>query len=274
MPVSLRWLDATTLPVDAEGITPQAVRGLTPLEVSRLRVRAGNRGAELGELFAVNGSEDALRLEGDMPNVHGIGRGMSSGALTVHGRTGAYLGAGLSGGTIEVHGNVAEWAGVGMSGGIIRVHGEAGDGLGGALPGSRLGMRDGVIVVHDRAGSDVGRRMRRGLIAVAGPAGDGFGADMIAGTVVACGPVGRDVGAGMKRGSIVLCDAASPRLPVAFERAGRFRFPFLAVYFRHLASLGFAVPLGVSEGSFARYNGDLASGGQGEILTSPDAAEG
>jgi formylmethanofuran dehydrogenase subunit C len=142
------------------------------------------------------------------------------------------------------------------------------------LPGERLGMRDGVILVRGRAGSDVGRRMRRGLIAVAGSAGDAFGAGMIAGTVVAYGPVGLDTGVGMKRGSIVLGQEESPRLPVTFESAGRFRFPFLAVYFRHLATLGFPVPRGVSEGEFLRYNGDLASGGQGEILTTADAAEG
>jgi len=51
-----------------------------------------------------------------------------------------------------------------------------------------------------------------------------------------------------------------------FAWAGRFRAPFLALYFQQLRAWGFAVPRAVSLAYLDRYNGDLVVGGRGEIL--------
>ena len=156
-----------------------------------------------------------------------------------------------------------------MRGGFIKIRGSAGAYLGAAYPGSRLGMREGVILVEGSAGDEVGSLMRRGLIAVRGAVGAGLGRGMIAGTILALGDAGRRLGAGMKRGTLVVPGLSQPPEDVllpTFARAGRFRAPFLAVYYRQLAEWGFAVPGAVSSGLLERYNGDLIVGGQGEIL--------
>ena len=268
MPIRLRWLSNTTLPVEADGLNPEALAGLTVDEVSRRTLRVGKRSAEVGELFEVGAatSEDVLRIEGDLTHLKGLGRGMSGGRLSVVGDVGAHLGAGMSGGEIEVEGNVGDWAGAEMRGGLIRARGNAGRSLGAGYPGSRLGMRDGVILVEGAVGEQAGRRMRRGLIAVLGGAGEGFGTSLIAGTLFAFGPVGRHVGAGMKRGTLGLFQETVPTLLPSFVAAGRYRFPFLGLYFRRLRSLGFPVPDRVLSMEFGRYNGDLAAKGQGEVL--------
>jgi formylmethanofuran dehydrogenase subunit C len=271
MALMLRWLGRTTLPVDAAGLDPGALAGLSTAEVARRGVRVGNTAVNVGELFAVSEgadgpSDDALTVEGDLTHVRNLGRGMTGGVLTVRGDAGPHLGAGMTGGVIEVHGRAGDWAGAEMRGGMLRVHGDAGHAPGAAYPGSRLGMRDGVILVDGSVGDDAGRRMRRGLIAVRGGAGDGFGSNLVAGTLVALGPVGRYPGAGMKRGTVALLHESVPRLLPSFVSSGRYRFPFLTVYLRQLAAWGFEVSGRVSQVALERYNGDVAEGGRGEIL--------
>lgn len=279
MPVRLRWLDRTTLPVDAEALSPRAVAGLSGAAVARLTLRVGNAQTPVGELFAVAddpeaGTADGLTIEGDLTHVRRLGAGMDSGTLEIRGDVGPYLGEGMTGGTIRVIGSASHWAGAEMRGGVLRILGDAGDGLGAARPGSRLGMRDGVILVDGRAGEDVGRAMRRGVIAVRGGAGEGFGSDLIAGTLISLGPVGRDVGVGMKRGTVVLAGRDAPDLPATFAPSGWHVFPFMTVYLRRLAAWGFETPAALSSDRFRRYNGDLAGGGQGEILVPPAGFEG
>jgi formylmethanofuran dehydrogenase subunit C len=178
----------------------------------------------------------------------------------------------MSGGRIEVSGDAGHGAGAEMTGGFLRIHGNAGHDLGAARPGSRLGMRDGVILVGGSTGNDAGRLMRRGLIAVAGGVGDGFGNGVIAGTLFALGPVGDHPGLGMKRGTLGLFQEDPPDLLPTFVPTGRYRFPFLSVYLRHLVAWGFPVPSRVTSAELSRYNGDRAAGGQGEILVWSDPA--
>ena len=269
MAITLRWLDRTTLPVEAEGLSPRYLAGLRCDDVARLVLPVGNGEAEVGDLFAVeagDGPADEVRVEGDLSHVRSLGRGLDRGRLVIVGAAGAYLGAGMTGGVIDVQGPVGDWAGAEMEGGILRVRGDAGRHLGAALPGSQRGMRDGVILVEGSVGEEAGRRMRRGLIAVGGAAGDGFGRNVIAGTLLAFGTVGRHVGMGMKRGTIGLFHSEPPALLPTFVSAGRYRFPFLSLYLRQLAAWGFPVPNRVTRASSERYNGDRAEGGQGEIL--------
>lgn len=271
MPLTLRWKDATRLPVEAEALRPDAFAGLSASDVSRIRLPLGNTTAEVGELFATDGDPDDghIILEGDLRPIRAIGAGLASGRITVRGDVGPRSGLGMSGGTLAIEGSAGPYAGAEMSGGLLRIAGDAGHGLGAALPGSRRGMTEGVILVRGSAGDDVGLAMRRGLIAVGGQVGVGAGRWMIAGSLFAFGPVGPTVGMGMKRGTIALFGVptpADPGLLPTFAPSGRDRPPFLTVYLKELAAWGFDVPAPVFSGRLSRYNGDRADRGQGEIL--------
>jgi formylmethanofuran dehydrogenase subunit C len=268
MPLTLRWNGVTTLPVEVEGLRPDALQALDAREVASLSVSVGNTEAEVGELFRVDGraSDGHVVVEGDLPGVARLGEGMGSGLLTVRGDVGSHLGSAMTGGAIEVFGSVCDWAGAEMRGGMLRIRGSAGNGLGAAYPGSLRGMRDGVILVEGSIGNEAGLAMRRGLIAVAGPAGDGLGRAMIAGSIFAFGPIGLAAAVGMKRGTLALFGVDDPSLLPTFLRACRHRPPFVALYLRQLVAWGFPVPARAFAGAFERYNGDLVERGHGEVL--------
>ncbi|WP_422925296.1 formylmethanofuran dehydrogenase subunit C [Singulisphaera sp. PoT] len=271
MPLTLRWRATTRLTIDATGLVPENLAGLSSSEISSLALPIGNGKAEIGELFVVEGdlADGHLVLEGDLQNVRRIGRKMASGTLTVKGDVGTEAGAEMTGGMLTIAGNVGHWAGAEMRGGLIRIKGNAGDYLGSAFPGSRLGMRDGVILVEGDAGVDVGHIMRRGMIAVGGRSGDGLGRGMVAGSIFTFGEVGRRLGAGMKRGTLALFGAGTKieeSLLPTFVPSGHLRPPFLNLYLKRLMEWGFPVPEATFSGRLQRYNGDLVEGGQGEIL--------
>lgn len=268
MALTLRWLNATTFPVHGESLRPETFTAMDGGNIPRLRLPVGNTTAELGELFAISGKfDDAhLVLEGSMPSLGWIGRGMTAGRLSVRGNVGPGLGATMTGGTIDVIGNVGDAAGAGMRGGVLSVAGNAGHQLGAAEPGARLGMRDGVILVNGNVGDDVGLAMRRGVIAVAGTAAEGLGRGMIAGSIVVFGHAGKGAGNGMKRGTIALFSKtpATPTFP--FRHACRYRPPVMTILLRSLQRHGLPVPTGAFGGAFERYNGDVLEGGRGELL--------
>ena len=271
MSLTLKWRAATTLPVDGSPLRPECFLEQAAGVAARMSVRVGNSPVELGELFEVQGErgDECLTLEGDLEHVHGLARGMSLGKLIVRGNAGPELGAEMRSGAIDVEGSAGDWAGAELRGGVMRIRGSAGAYLGAAYPGSRLGMREGVILVEGSAGDEVGCLMRRGLIAIRGAVGAGLGHGMIAGTILVLGNAGRRIGAGMKRGTLVVPGLALPPDDVVlptFTHAGRFRSPFLAVYYRQLAQWRFPVSAAISSAWLERYNGDLVVGGQGEIL--------
>ncbi len=271
MSLTLTWRAATAIPVDGSVLRPEMFLDSLAGQASRTRLAMGNTTMELGELFRVQGTrgDERLTVEGDLSHVHGLGREMSRGHLFIRGDVGPQLGAEMAGGTIEVDGSVGDWAGAEMRGGLITIRGNTGSFLGAAYPGSRLGMRDGAILIEGSTGDEAGLQMRRGLIAIRGSAGAGVGRSMIAGTVIVLGLVGRRIGAGMKRGTLVLPSLPRPpeeHLLPTFARAGRFRAPFLTLYFQQLRAWGFSVPQAVSTAYLDRYNGDMVVGGRGEIL--------
>lgn len=271
MPLILRWRASTTLPVDGSPLKPETFQGRALADAARLSLRVGNATVELGELFDVEGdaADEVLIIEGDLQHIHKLGRGMASGSLTVRGDLGHQAGAEMAGGSIVVEGSCGDWAGAEARGGTLRIRGDVGSFLGAAYPGSRLGMREGLILVDGSAGSDVGLMMRRGLIGVGGSVGSGMGRNMIAGTIVTRGGVGRGLGVGMKRGTLVLAmdrESAERAVSSTFAFTGRARLPFWAIYAKRLLDWGFPVPEMMPSSEFARYNGDLANGGQGEIL--------
>lgn len=263
----LRYHSTTTIPVEAECITPDQLADKSVAGIARLPVQHGNCSVPLGEFFAAEGdaSDRELVIEGDCSRVKWIGAGMKTGQITIQGAAGMHLGAEMAGGSIQVYGQVGDWAGAEMRGGRIRIHGNAGHLVGGAYRGSRIGMRGGVILVDGNAGNEIGGSMRRGLIAIGGQAGDFAGVALVAGTVILFGEPGIRMGAGMKRGSI-LTFASQPALLPTFRLACVYRPVFPRLYLQQLKAWGFAVPETIREGSYRRYCGDLVGVGKGEIL--------
>jgi formylmethanofuran dehydrogenase subunit C len=260
--LTLRQQPAVAL--EAEVLTPDRLAGATREEIEALPVWHGKERTRVGEFFAVAGSGDDVRIDGDLSRVKLVGAGMTGGRLTVAGDVGMHAGAGMRGGELCVEGDADDWAGAGMRGGRLVVRGSAGRQLGGVYAGERAGMRGGEIVVHGDAGAQAGAGLRRGLIAVAGRIGEAAGLRMLAGTIVALGGLGARAGAGMRRGSIVTMGPAAPLATFVFSCA--YRPPFLGLYLRHLRALGLAVSDEQLEGRYARWCGDGLELRRGEIL--------
>lgn len=258
---------ATTIPIEAECIVPNALAGKSAREIAELPVQYGNSPAPLGEFFRVEGSaaDQQVVLAGDCSHVKLAGAGMTSGKLTIEWDIGMHVGSGMRGGTIDVGGSAADWAGAEMRGGTLRIRGNAGNLVGSCYRGARIGMRGGMILVDGNAGDEIGHNLRRGFIAIGGNAGDFAGVSMIAGTLVVFGEAGARLGAGMKRGTIAALGKPPELLP-SFAYACEWEPLFLRMYSRALRSAGFRVADERMCGRFHRYNGDLVALGKGEIL--------
>ncbi len=267
----LRYHGTSTIPVEAECVTPDHLVGKSAAEVAALPVQHGNAQLPLGEFFTVEGeaSDGEVVVQGDCSRVKWLGAGMTAGRLTIHGNAGMHLGAEMRGGEIHLHGNAGDWVGAEMRGGRIHVHGDAGHLVGAAYRGSRFGMRGGVLLIDGKAGNEVGATMRRGLIVIGGACGDFPGVSMIAGSLFLFGPSGVRPGAGMKRGTLAFFDAAPPLLH-SFRYACTYRPVFMALYLRQLQAWGFPIAERYLAGSWRRWCGDLVSLGKGEILTWQD----
>jgi formylmethanofuran dehydrogenase subunit C len=267
--ITLRPKSSFEIPLEAEVISPDIMAGQSLSDIGRLSIVQGNVQAPLGEFFSVEGEPDErIRLEGDFSRVKQIGAGMTRGRIEIHGGAGMHLGAQMRGGEIVVHGSVADWAGAELRGGLLRIMGDAGHLLGAGYRGSEKGMRGGTIVVMGNAGNEVGCAMRRGLIAVGGATGDFTGVMMIAGTIIVRGEMGIRTGAAMKRGTIVTYggNGSPPALLPTFRLDCTYRPPWVEIYLRQLARLGFAIPETLRNGVYHRYSGDLTELGKGEIL--------
>lgn len=259
----------SSIPLELDGILPERLSGLSPLEVAKLPIQHGNRAGPLGEFFDVTPDSDDwladLLIAGDTRNVKHIGAGMTRGSIFVEGPVGMHAGARMSGGSLTLDADAAEWLGAEMKGGEIEVRGRAGDLVGAAYRGSRRGMTGGTIVIRGAAGDEVGLLMRRGLIVAERGCGEFAGASMIAGTLVLLGEVGERCGAGMKRGTILT--AREPRLPPSFRYACDYRPAFVRMLLAELRKREVSVPPGF--GTRVRcFRGDLLTGGRGEVLVS------
>jgi formylmethanofuran dehydrogenase subunit C len=231
----------------ADCIAADRFAALGAREIADLPVVHAGRVAKLGDFFRVRGGRSSVvRIEGELPQVEAIGAGMAGGELTIDGSVGRDLGLAMSGGRIDVRGN-------------------AGDNLGGAPPGAARGMTGGEIIVRGNVGDETGARMRRGLVVVTGDGGRGTGIGMIAGTVVVFGKAGPDAGRFVKRGSIVALGPIDR--PGTFRYACTYRPPHVALLLRYLRGRAeVQVADRYVAGKYARYSGDLAELGKGEIL--------
>ena len=263
----LRYHGATSIPLEAECITPDTLAGKSAAEIARLAVQHGNTSVSLGEFFDIAGdaSDGDIVVEGDCGRVKWLGARMTKGRLSIHGEAGMHTGAEMKGGVLHVYGQAGDWAGAEMKGGLLHIHGNAGQLAGAAYRGSRAGMRGGVLLIDGNAGHEIGATMRGGLIAVGGASGDFPGVSMIAGSIFLFGPGGGRPGAGMKRGTLAFF-TASPMLLPTFRPASVYRPVFLDLYLRQLRAWGFAVDERFQKGRWQRWTGDQVSRGRGEIV--------
>lgn len=274
--LTLTYVGATTIPLEAEAIRPDQLAGKSNAEIERLPVQHGNASVPLGEFFRVAGdaNDDDVLVEGACSRVKWMGAGMTRGRLTVRGPAGMHTGAEMEGGELVIHGNASDWLGAEMRGGRIHVHGNAGHCVGGAYRGSRFGMKGGVILVDGNVENEVGGTMRRGLIAVGGNAGDFAAVSMIAGSVFIFGQPGIRPAAGMKRGTLALFGSAdSVQLLPSFRFDCVYRPQFLPIYLKQLSAWGLPIASHVLRGRVRRYSGDLVAIGKGEVLQLVNDAE-
>jgi len=266
--LTLRYKADTSVPVEVEGLTPAAVRGLSLDAIQRFELFHGNRKEPLAELFDASGDPSDARIEfqGNLAGVHWIGAQMSEGEIHVRGNAGRHVGSEMTGGVIHVHGNTSDWGGGEMHGGLIHVHGNAGHLIGAAYRGSTKGMTGGAILIDGSAGNEVGLTLRRGLVAIGGACGDFVGANMIAGTVLVFGQCGIRPAAAMRRGTVGLLGDNPPSLLVTFRKSCVCQPTFLRLILRRLESLGFAVPSDLYAASYGVYHGDHVAVGRGEVL--------
>ncbi|MEM6797968.1 MAG: formylmethanofuran dehydrogenase subunit C [Planctomycetota bacterium] len=264
MPLELTYRAAAEpLPVELEGFTPDALRGESLDSVRRFPAAIGNTTLPIGELFDVTGTtEDAdWRLMGDLSGVHWLGAEMQQGVIHAAGPVGRHTGSRMRGGAITIAGDAGDWLGAEMRGGRIEVAGNAGDGVGAAYAGSPRGMRGGEIRLRGSAGDEVGHTLRRGWIIIAGGCGAFAGYRMKAGSIFVLGACGPRPGAEMVRGTIGLFGDPSPELLPTFRHACRLAPQFLGLMARELAKADLNAPTTIE-----LFNGDLLTGGRGEIL--------
>ncbi|HEX4599235.1 MAG TPA: formylmethanofuran dehydrogenase subunit C [Burkholderiaceae bacterium] len=265
MSLTLTMKDPPEVPLEAEALSPERFEGMSAAQAAAVPVLYGNRRAQVGDFFGIEGQGDAeLYLAGDCARVKRIGAAMTRGRIVIEGNAGMHLGAGMSGGAIIVKGDVADSVGLEMLGGQIVIMGNAGHLVGSTIRGGSVGVRGGEIIVHGHVGNETGTGMRRGLIAVGGNAGDFTGANMLAGTIVVLGQLGWRSGAGMKRGSIVSTQPAD--LLPTFSYACTYRPVMLRLVLAHLRQRGLAVTDAHVSGRYRRWSGDGVETNRGEIL--------
>lgn len=259
--------ESSPVPLEMEGIIPEAVQGKSIQEIAQLHVFHGNRKETLGHHFQIeivqNNLADIL-FAGNTSNVKLIGARMKSGSIFVENSAGMHCGAHMSGGSIIIDSNAGDWLGAEMTGGTIEVRGDAGNQVGAAYRGSRRGMNGGMISIQGNAGDEVGLLMRRGVIAIGQSVGSYCGASMIAGTIVIGETAGPRVAAGMKRGTIVIA-GKEPSWPPGVVYSCDYQPSYAAVLFRYLREQKLEY-LPHVPGMFRVFRADLATGGRGEIL--------
>ena len=268
MTLKLVYNQSASVPLEIEGITPDAIRNLTISAIEKIKVFHGKEESHLGDFFKVSGKpgDEILEIEGDLSGVHWIGAKMNSGQIRIAGNCGRHLGSEMKGGTIHIEGNASDWVGAEMRGGLIHVLGRAGHLIGAAYRGSAVGMRGGTIMIEGDVGNEIGHTMRRGTLSVGGNAGDLAGFNMLAGSILVFGNGGIRHGAAMRRGTIGFFGDEKPVMLPTFTKACQINSDILNLMFRDLSRKGFLATRGISPFEIDVFNGDQLEGGRGEIL--------
>ena len=263
----------SSIPVEADVISPDIFAGKTLQEVRELEIYYGNRVYPMKEYIhaqgqvAENPAEQMIVIDGDARHIKHIGEKMTAGRVVIQGDAGMHIGAQMEGGDITVTGNVGDWCGAEMKGGLIRVLGNAGNLVGAAYRGSPEGMTGGCILVNGNAGTEVGSFMRRGMIVVTGDTGSFTGVHMNGGEIFVLGKVGKRAGAQAKgNGGFIACFGSVDELLPTYRYDTTFTPTFMRLYLRQLSSrLGLDTTQYIDK-PMRRYRGDLAVGGTAEIL--------
>ena len=264
----------SAIPIEAEVISPNIFVGKTLHEIRNLPIRYGNEEVEMKEYIhaqgkiAENPEDQLIVIDGDARHIKHIGEGMTAGRIVIQGYAGMHLGSQMSGGDITVTGDVLDWAGAEMKGGLIRVLGNAGNLIGAAYRGSSEGMTGGCIVITGNAGSEVGSFMRRGMIIVMGDTGDFPGVHMNGGEIFIFGKPGKRVGAQAKgNGGFIACFTSIDELLPTYRYDTTFTPTFMRLYLKEIyEKLGVMKAADFIDVPMKRYRGDLAVGGNAEIL--------
>jgi formylmethanofuran dehydrogenase subunit C len=272
--LKLRYFGDTSLPIEAENISPDLVAGKQLSEIERLAVFNGNRQQNLSDLFEINGdvanevNDQMIVVEGETSLVKYIGSSMSSGKIIVEGNAGMHLGSRMTGGEIQVKGSVDDWAGAEMMGGYIRVNENAGNRLGSGYRGSPEGMTGGVIVVDGTVGQECGAFLRRGMIVIRGAAAPFAGVHMNGGQIFIFGQVSKRLGASAKgNGGFITCLGGVEKMLPTYIYDSTYKPNFMRVYLQQLSDyLGVKEAAKFMDTSFERFSGDLACGGNNEIF--------
>ncbi len=253
-----------TVPLEAEVISPDVMECLGEAEICGLTVYHGKRQLPLGEFFEVRGERSSeLKISGALEKVRWIGRAMTKGSIEVHGSVGMHLGAYMKSGLIQIYGDASDWVGAEMKNGTIRISGNAGGQIGGSYRGGMSGMRNGFISVGGSAGLEVGLRMRRGTIVIGETVRDFAGLQMKGGTIVLLKGAELRTGAWMNRGTII--SLKEFEMMPTFQPAGKLDSSFVNIFARHLAEYQITIPRLNDAGFYARFTGDQAVPGKGEI---------
>jgi formylmethanofuran dehydrogenase subunit C len=260
--------------VEAEVISPDKVAGKTLKQVKALTIYHGNKKQSLSDHFDIEGdvaekaSEQKLVIEGSVPHVKYIGAGMSSGEVLIKGDAGMHTGAQMKGGRLTINGNTNDWSGAEMSGGLLRVKGDAGHLLGAAYRGSSEGMTGGAIVVDGNAGSEAASFIRRGMIVIKGNTAPFTGVHMNGGQIFILGKTGKRAGAQAKgNGGFIACLGGLDELLPTYIYDTTYKPTMMKLYLKELSEkLDVKEAYRYKEVQLLRYRGDLAVGGNAEIL--------
>ena len=269
MTLELDCFADTSLPIEVEGINPQALRDLSKGRIADRQIWLGRKKTALGELFRIKGTcqEDlSIHWHGNLKSVHWIGAEMTGGQMEIHGDAGRHVGSRMTGGSIIAHTNVADFAAMEMRGGLLRIKGSSGDLLGGNFPGSKSGMNRGTILLEGSVGKGAGQAMRRGTIVIGGDAGKLLGWHMLGGTIVVFGVCGTEPGADMKRGTIILAGSGPIQPRPAFTQGGNFQSALMPMIDVWLQPHSFDQARRLQDLPFSMYHGDVLNGGRGELF--------
>lgn len=275
--------------IDARGLSPSSLVGLSRSAIEQIELQADDQQAVVADLFRVSGeiTDQRIVLTGDCRMLDFLGAEQRSGEMIVEGDVGAQCGRGMRGGRLVIAGNAGDYLGSAMRGGRIVLNGNAGNRVGAPLRGERTGMRGGEIVIAGSVGDELAMNLRRGWILVAGSVGAGCGHGMVAGTVVCDRVHSEQLAVRMRRGSILCRQIVSPEYATGSDfalgsTAGVFGLPYpahevaLRLMSRFIARCG-AEFKGVSGEpirriaeiapvGWLRRQGDLSVDGMGEIL--------
>jgi formylmethanofuran dehydrogenase subunit C len=264
----------SSIPLEADVISPDVFAGKTVKEIRGLKIHYGNREVEMSEYIHVQGKvaetpeEQSIVIDGDARHIKYIGKGMTAGRIVVQGDAGMHTGSQMAGGDLTVTGNVGDWAGAEMKGGLIRVLGDAGNLLGAAYRGSSEGMTGGCIIVKGDVGSEAASFMRRGMLIVEGDTGPFTGVHMNGGEVLIFGRLGKRAGAQAKgNGGFIASFGGAEEILPTYVYEATYTPNFMRLYLMQLAgNLGIERASGFIGAPLKRYRGDMAVGGTSEIL--------